>query len=238
MDIMPKYLPAWLTLGVMSLSALFRVDRNTSREHYARNARLWQSVRARIGPGGFIEDQTCLSELAYGRQRPVLSRRLLGGRPLTAAENTCEVLAVYNAQIALGERPELPELLRRFERGGAALWGYFGTSVRSLGRFFRKNGRAVRFRSGFRLHRAGVDRMEAWGKTFIAVLYNDRESLMQMIHTVCLTKEDGRVRIHNGGAGPEEYPSVYEALRGYNGGRGKALALLAVGEKRKGRTDS
>lgn len=113
-------LPPRLVLWAMALSTvLFRVPERVRRAHFAENTRLWDTLAPAAVENGFIERQEMLAPLRYGVSRKGLSRRLLAGRPLTGGENTCEVIAVYNALGALNmPQPGLPELLRRFEGRG------------------------------------------------------------------------------------------------------------------------
>ena len=222
-------LPPRLVLWAMALATvLFRVPERVRRAHFSENTRLWDTLAPAAVENGFIERQEMLAPLRYGVSRKGLSRRLLAGRPLTGGENTCEVIAVYNALGALNmPQPGLPELLRRFEGRGISLGGYFGTSLYALRRFFRKQGCHTAALYGSRADRAGTERLAGAGTVFILTMLNTADNLYDMVHTVCVTKTDGGVTVHNVGEPGRIYPDLYSAVTGYNGGRGRPVWLMA-----------
>ncbi|MBQ8975424.1 MAG: hypothetical protein IJ072_06880 [Oscillospiraceae bacterium] len=225
----PERIPARLVLWVMQLaSALFRVPKKTVQAHYEENVRLWGELKSSVLTQGYIDRQEALGSMLYGVNRPALSRGLLGGRALNGAENTCEVIAVYNALTALGERDiDLPELLRIFESGGISLMGYFGTSIYALRRFFKKRGYTVRALVGRAARDGALDDLSARGAVFVAVMFNSRDRLYDMVHTVCIAPKDGELRVYNSGGGGE-YHTLRDAIGDYNGASGIPIAVFAV----------
>ena len=84
-----------------------------------------------VGAEGLLLDQCTApcSRLRYGFFR--------------ASYNGCGVVATYNAAYLLGKRIHPSEIIRRFERCGALLFGLFGTLPFAPRRFFRRSGCAV-----------------------------------------------------------------------------------------------
>ena len=135
--------------------AFFRVfakslKKTTAKEQYTRNTEAWaekqqSAVREKIntaaGPDDippYVEYQSNLTWLEYGVANNLERKLFFQGRELTAAENACEVIAVYNALLALEKargkggkkrkRRSLPELLYQFSQKGMCNKGVFGTS--------------------------------------------------------------------------------------------------------------
>ena len=147
----------------------------------------------------WIDDQNKLSEFIYGRESRFLGKRLLGGRSLCGIENTCEVIAVYNALLALGRKEaDFPQLLERFERRGISLGGYFGTSFGSLIRFCKSFGLNMTVLKGAQLTPAALSGIASpYVKACIMMTENVAGDIRQMIHTVCITREDGHLSEDN-----------------------------------------
>ena len=62
--------------------------------------------------------------------------KLFDGKKMTGADNTCEVIAVFNALMSIGRPVPLPTLLSTFSSGGIALDGMFGTDFTRLQKYF------------------------------------------------------------------------------------------------------
>ena len=55
--------------------------------------------------------------------------------------NGCEVIAVYNARVLMGQKASMSRLATQFQNVGAMWgWGYFGSDPRRIGRILEKNG--------------------------------------------------------------------------------------------------
>ncbi len=182
----------------------------------------------------WIDDQNKLTDFIYGRESRFLGKKLLGGRDLSGVENTCEVIAVYNALLALGRKEaDFPQLLERFERRGISLGGYFGTSFGSLVRFCRGFGLDMTVLKGSRLTRAYLSKIPAEPvRACIMMTENVAGDIRQMIHTVCITRErknaDYIYRTHNDYEGCRSYPTLQDAVFGYHKGKGRPLGVILL----------
>jgi ATP-binding cassette subfamily B protein len=141
-----------------------------------------------VAKQAYIEKQAQWKNVAFG-----------SGKKSDMAYSGCEIIAVYNALLALKaniSQNTMPELISYFERNGAVLLGTFGTSPRALYRYFYRN------------HYDAViddttenDRINAIGEkydVFLASFYNDKYNINNMIHTVCITKDmSGKYTAHN-----------------------------------------
>ena len=192
------------------------------------------TVQDHISGKFWIDDQNKMSDFIYGRENRFLTKKLLGGRNLCGIENTCEVIAVYNALLALGRKEaDFPKLLERFERRGISLGGYFGTSFGSLVRFCRGFGLDMTVLKGSRLTRAYLSKIPAEPvRACIMMTENVAGDIRQMIHTVCITRErknaDYIYRTHNDYEGCRSYPTLQDAVFGYHKGKGRPLGVILL----------
>jgi hypothetical protein len=138
--------------------------------------------------GKYIENQAHLGLIYFGN-----------GKHTNMSYSGCEIIAVYNAQLALGMDVSgyfLANLISYFEKKGSLLNGEFGTSPLALYRYFKKNKYHTLIQ-----YSADTYKINSMGKsyeTFIATFYNDKFDISKMIHTVCITKnKDGSFTAHN-----------------------------------------
>ena len=52
--------------------------------------------------------------------------------------------------------------------------------------------------------------------------------LQEMVHTICITKEEEGWKAHNDYEGSKSYPSLKEAVLGYHKGAGRALGVILL----------
>ncbi|MCR5282243.1 MAG: hypothetical protein K6E18_02650 [Lachnospiraceae bacterium] len=234
----PKRLhPAGIILWGMRILALFRVPRRMIEAHFALNALAWKAHLQKLGQIPFIEDQNAMSDFCYGRERRWLTGKLLGGRNLCAKENACEVIAVYNALLSLSDGKETPDfamLLRHFERSGISLWGYFGTSIHAVVRYFQASPYQMLHLRGRQITKEALRKACRDHYTCcIMMAENKAGDLKEMVHTICISREeteDGSVcwRAHNDYEGSVRYESLEDAVFGYHRGQGRALGVLLL----------
>ena len=130
--------------------------------------------------GEYIEDQNLLKSLPFGST--------------DMAYAGCEVIAVYNLLKNLGEYTCLNDLIETFEKKGTVFNGYFGTSPYALYKFLKNRGFDVEFSA----RKRDFDKIAKDSRVFIITFYNDFKNIMNMIHTVCVTKnEEGLFFPHN-----------------------------------------
>ena len=101
-----------------AMSFFTHVSQKTSAKHLEINSEAFEIYKSRM-KSDYIERQHDLENLKFGSQRNLLSKWFLGGREIVAARNSCEVIAVYNSLVALGEKSadtSFPALLYYFEK--------------------------------------------------------------------------------------------------------------------------
>ncbi len=131
---------------------------------------------------GYIHDQTSgsIANVKYGNG--------------TLAKNGCGVIAVNNALVSLGDRKDIRDIAKDFEKGGLVLSGTFGTNPYAIGDYFRENGYTVDTYEGSNLFSA-LKSSDA--KTHIFTYWNS-DKAEDGVHIVSVDKmEDGRYRFYN-----------------------------------------
>lgn len=230
-----------------------RLGKRRSEEQYKKNREAWEAY-AKGQRGQMLEHQSRLSVFMYGRTARIWEKLFLNGEPLTAAVNSCEVIAVYNALCVLeaeetvrirsgakedagsergtagsAGRPDFPALLAYFSGNGICANGLFGTAPGALERFFRQRGYRVDRFVGRQITRERMDAKAREVRVCILTAFNRGQDPFSMVHTMCVTKEKSGWQLHNDGAGSKIYPSLYDAVTGYNGGRSHPIQVLAIG---------
>lgn len=161
---------------------------------------------------------------------PFLERQhLLGGMVLgneKARINSCEVIAAYNALKLLKKEICFPGLLTEFEEAGLVLGGRFGTAPGRIQRVLENHGCDTILLRENELSEKKLRSLQGSFPAFLLTAYNDREDIMAMIHTMCITG-DGFL-VLNGGLTGEKHFSLEEAFAAVNGGRIKPISLICV----------
>lgn len=221
-----------------------KIADNIVQQHYLLNKEWWEKNAGSIlePETGYLERQEMLTRIRYGRQSNMLSALFLHKRPLSAKENSCEVIAVYNGLCCLQGKEKTPsfvELLADFERKDTFLWGYFGTGHRALPRYFRQRGYEVTQLSFGKITKERLERIAKENEaeqepcTYLFMTMNNRKNIFDMIHTMCVTKEAGGYRIHNDYEGNKIYDSLAKSVFEYHNGKGKPLYFWCVKNKKR-----
>lgn len=135
--------------------------------------------------GAYIENQKEWGEVKFG-----ISDMAYSG---------CEIMAIYNALLALGEpvsAQTVTDLIAKYENSGAVLGGKFGSSPHAIEKYFRTHGYGVVTTTS--RDRATINKIGKRSDTVIVYAYNNKDDITAQIHTVNITKEkDGSYSVHN-----------------------------------------
>ncbi len=200
---------------------------------YRNNKEAWKKVQKKAcSKEGYIEKQITLTDLSYGRCGNLGKKLLFSGAELTAADNTCEVIAVYNTLQSFGAvepgETDFPTLIRSFSNYGICYSGKFGTSPKAVFRYLNEQGYKVHALKGRETTKSAVDRMESECAAFILTAYNKGHNPFSMVHTMSITKNNkGKFCLHNTGSEMVSHDTLYEALADY-GENGAVLVLYGV----------
>ena len=184
--------PRLVVVAYVILDFLTIVGRRRISRNFNHNMAHFMEEKTPLS-SGYIENQNQWGDIHFGRT--------------TMAFAGCEVIAVYNVMKALGRNagPELiAQLISNFERRGAALQGWIGTSPMALKKYLNKNG------INTRLVWREEDLSDA--KVAIATIYNDRNNLYSQIHTIAFTREENGYTAHNSVYSVTEKGSLREAV--------------------------
>jgi len=186
-----------------------------------------------MNPGDYIENQSKWEDVKFGKGRSNMEY------------SGCEIIATYNALVALGEKPSMPDLIEYYENGGMALDGQFGSSPDAICKYFKKTGRDATMITDF----SSPDKIKFIADnytTFIATVYNNANDNTSMIHTVSITKtgsgDDMRFVAHNTGIytgnynkDPDKDTRVFCATDGF---KTLSQAMAAISGSSYGRDDN
>lgn len=180
-------------LAAMTLLTLANtISSETIQEHRAHNDKVWKEEEGKFTNKGYIERQYEMSDILYGKQNDKLNDLLFNGNELSGADNACEVIAAYNAQVSLNEGTSpvsFPALLEYFEGKGMMLDGYFGTSPESIAAYFESSGYDTRILVGNGITDKTMSGLQNSYDSYIVTVYNDRNDITNQIHTMSITAE-------------------------------------------------
>lgn len=220
-EYVPNHVNDASLLAVFTLLTLDNMSDFTILEHYVVNLVGWNEYMADHSADVYIEHQGAMKDfLYYGKY--------------TADYNACEVIAVYNALVAMndGVSPvDFPTLLATFEGNGIMLEGDFGTDPTSLYLYFDANGYDVDMLYGGSIKDSKLDKMQGEYDTYILTAYNDGDNLGEQIHTISITAEEvdneTKYVIHNAGD-DTFYDSLADAVNSYNDGISEPISVIGI----------
>lgn len=222
-------------------------------EQYKENLKAWKNhkekmiqkntMRDRRGAKTklYIEKQSELADMKYGVSNKLFDILFFKGHAMSAADNSCEVIAMYNAMLALNDpfqESDFPELLKYYSKKGIAFNGVFGTSPRAITSFPKEYGYKTKTLEGALITENAVAKMAKEYQTFILVAYNIKDDISQMIHTVSITYEGNRNTseesdlgsyvTHNTAGHYVRSATLYEAVKGFNNRKGDPVMLIGI----------
>lgn len=166
---------------------------------------------------GYIEDQRNYEDMKYGLT--------------TIAFSGCEIIAVYNALYDLtGEKNrDFPGLIDYFEKNGILLYGYLGTEPLAIEEYLIKLG----FETMSSTEKEDYPNIQDKCDVFILIKYNNKNDITKMIHTISISKRNGKFYLHNSGFSGhlDEYESIMEILSKINNGNAQEIYLIGIKKK-------
>lgn len=182
----PKNIGGKTILMIYHFFSIISVPRRYSRLNYLHNLQILDQDKKLFMPGNYIENQYEWGQIHFGCNRQH-----------NMAYSGCEIMAVYNARLAMGEAEsaeDLAELIRHFERRGAALLGDFGTSPKAVYRYLKKQ-----YEARLRYYRQGeaVSEELSEGQAALITFFNEKGNLQRGIHTICATYTCEGCYLHN-----------------------------------------
>ena len=166
---------------------------------------------------GYIENQDLYTDMNYGNK--------------TIDFCGCEIIATYNAIYDLTGKHDIsfPNMIDSFEKDGIVLSGFFGTAPRSIEDYFKKQG----FKTISSSKKNEYDKIGEKSDALILTMFNDKNNIMNMVHTINITKKNGGFYIHNNGYKSylTKYNSISDLLLRINDGNAKDIFLIGIMKK-------
>lgn len=149
----------------------------------------------------------------------------------------CEIIAVYNALRALGEKVSaqtMADLISMFERRGAVLGGLFGTSPHAIKAFLVRSGYEVSMTVD--KDAETVIKIGESSDTVIVTAYNNEKNIMAQVHTVSITKEKGETysihnayhRVNGKYAAKEGYRTLQDAVHAMSNSAPASISVIGI----------
>lgn len=212
------------------------IGKKRMQEHYRNNSEEWKQNKCQLLDNGigfpYIERQKLLKDFEFGYANAVFRKMFFGGNKMMAADNCCEVIAVYNAITFLGNGVpsiDFPVLLKSFEHNGIVLHGCFGISPKTIYKYFGHKGYNVHMLVGEDINESSLCDMQESHDTYILTAYNEKGHIESMIHTVSITIHDGKYYIHNSSDDRgKAYDTLHNAVEGFGDGRSDAICVIGV----------
>lgn len=216
-DFIPKKVNNKVVLGVYD--SFRRIDRihhsnNVIKNNHEYNKQNIKGHNIVSRKYKYIEDQHNYKDIKYGC--------------VTVSYAGCEVISVYNTYVYYFGQAivSLPELLSYFENDGMTLNGAFGTSPIVLERYLNSHGFKATFLDGKDM----ISRCEG-ENCIILTFFNNEDNIMDAVHTVCVTKEEGGYYGHNvycNGKRLGPYTSINNFIKDINKGKSKLINSIIV----------
>ena len=186
--------------------------------HLSQNRDAFKNHIAKIKANkGLIEDQGNYGDMNYG--------------VLPLSQNGCELIAIYNALYILTKKEDIdfPLIIDMHEKDGILLNGLFGTSMRAIQEYFVKNG----FKTHSSSKNEDYEKIANESDVLILTMYNNRYDITAEIHTIAITKANGKYYVHNNSCNPPSigYNSITEVLNKLNNGLAKDIFLIGINKK-------
>lgn len=178
------HIPNPMMAGILKLCATVRIPARQIEENAAANSKILEDADF-FTAGSYIENQSNWKSVRFGFS--------------TMAYSGCEIMAVYNALLALGKKmtvEDTVELISAFEKKGAVLQGKWGTSPYAIFRYFLRHDYEAVITCSKDAER--VNATAECCETLILTAYNNRYDIRNMIHTVSVTRDEkGNFILHN-----------------------------------------
>ncbi|MCR5594537.1 MAG: hypothetical protein K6G12_01700 [Lachnospiraceae bacterium] len=198
----------------------FRIAWKSSNRHTYENRiavdRLLGSFGEQQKSSPLLERQNSYKDIAYGKS--------------DMAYAGCEVIAVYNAILSMGDRADLNTLIADFEHDGMILSGRFGTAPYAIRDHLIRYGYDVKTEH----NEDDYNALAASSDVCILMMYNDKRNIFNKIHTICITREKNHYTAHNtygDGRVVGPYASVTELISDLNGGFAKGIVLFGISRR-------
>ena len=228
LSFIPRHVGNSVVLKIYNLAALIPVPLKIRIQNHDHNTAWLKKAKWDFltVPSAYIENQNEWGEIRYG-----------WGSHHNMKYSGCEIIATFNALKALGKAGSsdfIADLIREYEKHGAALWGEFGVSPLAVCTCLKRHGFAVV--TAKKDDDESLNMADSQSQVFIATVYNNAKDITAQIHTVCITKEENGYILHNAYcrnqagvyAASSPYPTLKEAIAHISGQEVKMIYLIGI----------
>ena len=193
-----------------SLRKIKTFNKDNYKDNLVKNNKSYEKhIKSIEQNNGYIEDQHLYKDMFYGIK--------------TIDYNGCGVISVFNAMKDLTGKSEmnLPLIIDYFEEDGITLSGIFGTAPTAIEEFFIKQG----FKTISSKKEEDFEQIGKNNDSFILTFYNDKNNIFKAVHTINVSKKDGKFIGHNNGKCFKSYNSITELI---HDGNSQAIFLIGI----------
>ena len=214
----PQKVADGIVLGFFSVLSMRGLGKSLVAAHRLANDSVLSQKNALGLMNGYIENQAELGDFLYGKKR-------------TADYNSCEVIALYNCLLSMKESDlNFAALLEYFEKKGITYKGEFGTSPKAIQNYLTKLGYQTELAIGKRLNYELLTRFQNQYDSYFLTIYNHERDITKQIHTVSITREKGKYKLHNAGT-KLEFESLHSIMNFLKVRHSKTLCLCGISRK-------
>lgn len=176
-------------LKFMENAAFPLISESMSNEHYENNLKE-------------LKEQAMKDKGVYKRNTPIENQYEWGDIHFGWFDmdfSGCEIIAAYNAKVALGEEmteTEMAELICTFEKKGAVLSGGFGVAPTEINDYFEREGYGTEMITS--MEKEDINAVGEAYDTVIITVFNSSHNIMDQIHTMNVSKGENGYVYHNG----------------------------------------
>ena len=218
-------------LKFMENAAFPLISESMSNEHYENNLKE-------------LKEQSMKDKGFYKRNAPIENQYEWGDIHFGWFDmdfSGCEIIAAYNAKVALGEEmteTEMAELICTFEKKGAVLSGGFGVAPTEINDYFEREGYGTEMITS--MEKEDINAVGEAYDTVIITVFNSSHNIMDQIHTMNVSKGENGYVYHNGYKldetkssyiASEECDSLWEVITSVSGGDAKPISVIGINGK-------
>ena len=208
-----NHLPNYVLVDMIEL--LRKRNKKNFPDNFQKNQEAFKNHLPTIKRnGGYIEDQSKYSDMAYGAKQ--------------LSYNGCGLIATYNVIFHLTGSYDIdfPTIVKTFENDGIILNGYFGTSMVAIRDYFNKKG----YRATGSSKNEDFNSIGNQYDACIITVYNDINDITNGMHFIAVTKKNGKYTVHNNGSNSSSvvYTSIDDVMKRINSGKAKGVYIVGV----------
>lgn len=198
------------------------ISKSMRNEHYENNLKE-------------LKEQAVKDTGFYKRNAPIENQNawesiLFGGFDMKFSG--CEIIAAYNAKVALGEEmteTEMAELICTFEKEGAVFRGGFGVAPTEINDYFEREGYETEMITS--MEKEDINAVGEAYDTVIITVFNSSHDIMDQVHTMNVSKGENGYSCHNSTELLVNLSSLWEIITSVSGGDAKPISVIGINKK-------